>query len=164
MQDTPPAAAPSQAQFTLRAVLTGMVFGGVLSLCNIYTGLKIGWLMGMSMTAALLSYGFWQLVQVSGRGRGLTIYETNISQTAASAAASIGAAGLVAPIPALTMLTGQTLSWPALVIWTFSVCLVGIVVAVGLRRQLIEEDSLPVPSGSATANTRYCWRRDRRCC
>lgn len=138
---------------TLRAIATGMAFGGILSLCNIYTGLKIGWLMGMSMTAALLSFGFWQLVQLSGRSRGLSIYETNISQTAASSAASIGAAGLVAPIPALTMLTGQTLSWGALVVWTFSVCLVGIVVSMGLRRQLIEVENLPFPSGSATANT-----------
>jgi putative OPT family oligopeptide transporter len=151
----PASGAPPTAQMTLRAVATGMVFGGVLSLCNIYTGLKIGWLMGMSMTAALLSFGFWQLVQVSSRGRnrGLTMLETNISQTAASAAASIGAAGLVAPIPALTMLTGQTLSWGALVMWTFSVCLVGIAVSIGLRKQLIEVENLPFPSGSATANT-----------
>jgi len=144
---------PSRAQLTIRAVATGMAFGGILSLCNIYTGLKIGWLMGMSMTAALLSYGMWQLLQLTGRYRGLSMLETNISQTAASAAASIGAAGLVAPIPALTMITGQTLSWGALVIWTFSVCLVGIVVSIGLRRQLIEVESLPFPSGAATANT-----------
>jgi putative OPT family oligopeptide transporter len=153
MNETSVSTDPSRVQLTIRAVATGMLFGGILSLCNIYTGLKVGWLLGMSMTAALLSYGLWQMLQLSGRCRGLSILETNISQTAASAAASIGAAGLVAPIPALTMLTGRTLSWVELVIWTFSVCLVGIIVSVGLRRQLIEEDSLPFPSGAATANT-----------
>lgn len=148
---TPSAAAT--AQLTLRAVLTGMAFGSVLSLCNLYVGLKIGWGIGMSLTAALLAFGFWQILQQTGRFRGLSILETNISQTAASAAASIAAAGLIAPIPALTILTGQTMSWPTLVIWTFSVCMVGIVVSIGLRKQLIEVENLPFPSGFATAKT-----------
>ena len=143
----------SSLQFTLRSVLTGMVFGALLSLCNLYIGLKVGWQMGMSVTAALMAYGFWQLVKLATRTRGFTILETNLSQTAASAAASIGAAGLIAPIPALTILTGQTFSWPVLVIWTFSVCLVGITVAIGLRKQMIVVDSLPFPSGLATGNT-----------
>ena len=30
-------------QLTLRAVITGMLIGGTLSLCNVYLGLKIGW-------------------------------------------------------------------------------------------------------------------------
>jgi putative OPT family oligopeptide transporter len=130
-----------------------MVFGAVLSLCNLYTGLKIGWGIGMSLTAALLAYGFWQLLQLTGKTKGLTIYETNVSQTAASAAASIAAAGLIAPIPALTILTGQTMSWPVLVVWTTSVCMVGIVVSIGLRKQLIEVEDLPFPSGFATGKT-----------
>ena len=144
---------PSKAQLTLRAILTGMVFGSILSLCNLYVGLKIGWGIGMSLTAALLAFGLWQILQKTGRCRGLSIYETNISQTTASAAASIAAAGLIAPIPALTILTGQSLTWPLLVLWTFSVCLVGIVVSVGLRKQLIETENLPFPSGFATGKT-----------
>ncbi len=143
----------SGAQLTLRAILTGMVFGSILSLCNLYVGLKIGWGIGMSLTAALLAFGFWQILQQTGRCSGLSKLETNISQTAASAAASIAAAGLIAPIPALTILTGQTLSWPTLVIWTFSVCLVGIIVSIGLRKQLIETENLPFPSGFATGKT-----------
>ncbi|MFO8026687.1 MAG: OPT family oligopeptide transporter [Opitutales bacterium] len=143
----------SGAQLTVRALATGMVFGSILSLCNLYVGLKIGWGIGMSLTAALLAFGFWQLLQQTGRYRGLSKLETNISQTAASAAASIAGAGLVAPIPALTILTGQTLSWGMLVIWTFSVCLVGVIVSIGLRKQLIEVDNLPFPSGFATGKT-----------
>jgi hypothetical protein len=63
------------------------------------------------------------------------------------------AAGLIAPIPALTILTGQTMSWPVLVVWTTSVCMVGIVVSIGLRKQLIEVEDLPFPSGFATGKT-----------
>lgn len=143
----------SSAQLTVRAVLTGMLLGGALSLCNIYTGLKVGWGLGMSITAALVAFGFWRAVGVSNRVRGYTIYETNISQTTASSGAAISSAGLVAPIPALTMITGQTLGWGALAIWTFSVCLVGIAVAVGLRKQLIEVDKLTFPNGVATGET-----------
>lgn len=140
-------------QLTLRALLTGMVVGGALSLCNIYTGLKVGWGMGMSVTAALIGYGFWQMLKLTGRVRPFGILETNINQTAASSAAAISSAGLVAPIPALTMITGQTLGWTELVLWTFSVCLVGIVVGMGLRRQLIVVDKLTFPGGVATGNT-----------
>ena len=148
---TPPPAS-SDRQLTVRAVLTGMVLGGSLSLCNIYTGLKVGWGMGMSVTAVILGFGFWKLGQGLG-ARPFNIYENNLNQTAASSGAAISSAGLVAPIPALTMITGQTLGWSALVAWTFSVCLVGIVVAYGIRRQMIEVDNLPFPGGIATGET-----------
>lgn len=140
-------------RLTVRAVITGMMLGGLLALCNIYIGLKVGWGMGVSVTAALMGFGFWKTVHFFVGGREFTIHEDNMNQTAASSAAAISSAGLVAPIPALTMLTGQTLSWGPLAIWLFSVCLVGILVAVGLRKQMIEVDRLPFPSGMATAKT-----------
>lgn len=140
-------------RLTLRAILTGMILGGILALCNIYIGLKVGWGMGVSVTAALMGFGFWKVVRLVFGGTEFSIYENNMNHTAASSAAAISSAGLVAPIPALTILTGQTLSWGGLVIWLFSVCLVGILVAVGLRKQMIEADKLPFPSGVATAKT-----------
>lgn len=145
--------APERFQLTVRAVATGVVLGGSLSLCNIYTGLKVGWGLGMSITAAILSFSFWQLARAAFGGRTFNIFETNISQTAASSGAAISSAGLVAPIPALTMITGQVLGWPALAAWTFSVCLVGIVVAYGIRRQMVEVEKLTFPSGLATGET-----------
>lgn len=140
-------------QLTIRAIATGMFLGGILSLCNIYAGLKIGWGFNMSITAALLSYGFWELLHKTLGTPKWGMLENNINQTAASSAASVSSAGLVAPIPALTMLTGQQLTWPILSIWVFSVCLVGVIVAVGLRRQMLLRDKLPFPSGIATAET-----------
>lgn len=138
-------------QLTVRAVATGMLIGGVLSLCNIYAGLKIGWGTNMSITAGLLAFAFWRASQAGLGTRPFGLLENNINQTAASSAAAISSAGLVAAVPALTLLTGATLSWPLLALWTFSVCLVGITVAVGLRRQMILVDKLPFPSGIATA-------------
>jgi uncharacterized oligopeptide transporter (OPT) family protein len=142
----------SVPQFTVRAILTGMTTGAVLSLCNIYAGLKIGWGFNMSIAAALLSYGFWQSLKPLG-ARDWNKLENNINQTAASSAASISSAGLVAPIPALTILTGKTWSWLELFVWCLSVSIVGVVVAIGLRRQMLIVDKLPFPNGIATAET-----------
>ncbi|MBD3222849.1 hypothetical protein GF314_16600 [bacterium] len=142
-------------QLTIRAVATGMVLGGILSACNIYTGLKIGWGLNMSVTAALLGYGIWNGLHraTGGRTRHWGILENNINQTACSSAASVSSAGLVAPIPALAMITGLTLSWFWLALWVFSVCMVGISIAVVLRKQLIVRDRLPFAFGLAAAET-----------
>jgi len=142
-------------QLTLRAVLTGMVLGGVLSACNIYTGLKIGWGLNMSVTAALLGYGLWNGLHRATRGRvrHFGILENNINQTACSSGASVSSAGLVAPIPALAMITGFTLPWFWLSLWVFSVCMVGISIAVILRGQLVVRDRLPFAFGLAAAET-----------
>lgn len=140
-------------QLTVRAVLTGMVLGAVLSTCNIYAGLKIGWAFNMSIAAALLSYGFWQNLARRGWAKPWGMLENNVNQAGASAGAAIAGAGLVAPIPALTMITGIELGWLSLSLWTLSVSVVGVFVAVGLRRQLLIEDRLPFPNGIATAET-----------
>lgn len=140
-------------QLTIRAILTGMVLGALLAPCNIYAGLKIGWAFNMSISAALLSYGFWGGMHAVAGTERWGLLENNINQTAASGAASIASAGLVAPIPALAMMTGEQLPYVYLTIWVFSVSLVGIVVAVGLRRQMLEVDKLPFPAGIATAGT-----------
>lgn len=140
-------------QFTVRAVLTGMFLGAVLSMCNIYTGLKIGWSFNMSITAALLSYAFWMSLSRLFGTRPWGILENNINQTACSSGASVSSAGLVAPIPALAMLTGQTLTWHYLALWVFSVCMVGITLAIALRRQMLLVDKLPFALGIASAET-----------
>ena len=139
-------------QLTGRAVLTGMVLGGILSLCNIYSGLKIGWGFNMSITAMLLSFGFYRSMEGLG-GRRYGLLENNINQTGASAGASISSAGLVSAIPAYTILTGEALSWAVIAAWTLIVSLVGIVVGIGLRRQMLIVDKLPFPNGIASAET-----------
>jgi putative OPT family oligopeptide transporter len=142
-------------QFTLRAAATGAMLGALLVPCNVYSGLKIGWSFNMSIAAALLSMGFWGLAR---RGLGDRVppwglLENNINQTAASSAASIISSGLVAPIPALAILTGVTLDWPTLSIWLLTVSLIGVLVGLALRRQMLEVQQLPFPAGAATAET-----------
>src|SRR3954468_20920504 len=50
----------SMRQLTWRAVLMGSVLGGILSLTNLYIGLKSGWGMGVAITACILSYAIWE--------------------------------------------------------------------------------------------------------
>jgi OPT family oligopeptide transporter len=141
------------SEFTLRAVLTGMVLGGTLSLCNIYSGLKIGWGFNVSITAVILSYAFWELMRSVAGTKKWGLLENNLNHTAASSAAAVSSAGLVAPIPALAILTGYTLPYHFLAMWVFSVCLVGIGAAIALRRQMLIEDKLPFAAGMATGET-----------
>ncbi|WP_328987449.1 OPT family oligopeptide transporter [Thiorhodovibrio winogradskyi] len=143
----------SPPQLTIRAVLTGFVLGALLAPCNVYSGLKIGWSFNMSIAAALLSHGFWTGLHRLGLARPWGMLENNINQTTASSAASIISAGLVAPIPALTLLTGRELAFPVLAVWVFTVSFTGIVLAIGLRRQMLIEEQLPFPNGVAAAET-----------
>jgi OPT family oligopeptide transporter len=143
----------SQPQMTVRALLSGMCLGGMLSLCNLYSGLKIGWGFNMSITAALLSFGLFQGASRLFGTRPWGLLENNTSQTAASAGAAISSAGLVAPIPTLTILTGQQMTWWMLLCWCFSVALLGVVLAVGLRRPMLLVERLTYPNGIATAET-----------
>lgn len=142
-----------ERQLTLRAIVTGMLLGGILAPCNIYTGLKIGFSFNMSIAAALLSYAFWNGLHHFGRARPWGLLENNINQTAASSAASILSAGLVAPIPALAMLTGETLPFGLLAAWVFTVSFAGVVTALAVRRQMLDREDLPFPNGIATAET-----------
>lgn len=130
-----------------------MVTGALLTPANVYSGLKIGWTFNMSVTAGLLGFAFWSALHRPFAQPAWGIYENNINQTAASSAASIISAGLAAPIPALALLTGQTLAFPVLATWLFVVSILGIVVAAGLRNQLLFRERLPFPSGVVTAET-----------
>ena len=138
---------------SVRAIVTGMLIGALLTPCNVYSGLKIGWSFNMSITAALLSFAFWRLAEDLAGARAWHLQENVINQTAASSAASIVSGGLVAPIPALTLLTGAELALPLLCLWVFSVSALGIVVAVVLRNPMLVRDRLVFPAGVATAET-----------
>ena len=62
------------------------------------------------------------------------------------------AAGLVAAVPAMSML-GHAIPWHALMLWSVAVAFLGVFFAVPLRRQMILVDQLKFPTGSATAAT-----------
>ena len=151
MTDIP--VAVSSRELTARALLTGLLLGALLTPSNVYSGLKIGWSFNMSVIALLVGFAFWQSVSSTfGRPR-WTLLESNITQTTASSCASIISGGLVAPIPAYTLLTGQQLGSSALMAWVFSVSFLGVWVAWYLRPSLIVSAGLRFPEGMATLAT-----------
>ncbi|MBJ2345438.1 MULTISPECIES: OPT family oligopeptide transporter [Pseudomonas] len=143
-----------EREFSPRAVITGIVLGTLLTPSNVYAGLKIGWSFNMSIIALLVGYGVWQgLAKRSAAALPWTLHESNINQTVASAAASIISGGLVAPIPAYTLLTGQQLDALPMVAWVFSVSFLGIWIAWYLRPSLLNDKALRFPEGMATLET-----------
>ena len=140
-------------QLSWKAMGTGLLLGGTLSICNVYTGLKIGWGLNMSITGILIAFAFWSVLNKLsvGRVRMMNRLENNINQASCSAAGSVSSAGLVSAIPALTLLEGTRLEWWQLSLWMGTVCMVGIAVAMGLRRQMVIRDQLPFPGGIACA-------------
>lgn len=149
-----PLASPVERELSLRAVITGVVLGILLTPSNVYAGLKIGWSFNMSIIALLIGYAIWQGLSKRASGQlPWTLHESNINQTVASAAASIISGGLVAPIPAYTLLTGQQLDAIPMIAWVFSVSFLGIWIAWYLRPSLLNDTSLKFPEGMATLET-----------
>jgi putative OPT family oligopeptide transporter len=146
----------SMPQLTPRAVVTGMVLGGVMTLSNLYVGLKIGWSVGVTITACILAYAIFSALQrvvPSLRARPFTILENNMMASVASAAGLMSSSVFVSAIPALYLTMRQTLPWPILVAWATSVSLLGVFMAIPMKRQQIDVEQLPFPSGTATAAT-----------
>lgn len=145
----PPAAHPPR-ELTARALAAGLTVGALLAVVNVSMGLETGWWDPGSVTASILAFTLLSGAARLG-GRDATPLETNLAQTAAaSAGAAPAAAGLLGAVPALALL-GRPLA-PALVAaFGLAVAILGALLALALRRRLLEEERLPFPTGVATA-------------
>ncbi|MEW6279382.1 MAG: OPT/YSL family transporter, partial [Candidatus Eremiobacterota bacterium] len=142
--------ARGELQLTVRAVLIGCLLGGIVAAMNIYFGLQTGWSMGGSLIAAILGFSAFSVLKPR---KAFTPLETNIAQTAGSAAGAMAsAAGLLSAVPAMGML-GHKLGYLELTAWAASVAWLGIFFAVPLRRQMVLVEKLRFPSGTATGET-----------
>ena len=79
-------------EFTIRAVLLGMIFGLIFGAVTVYVGLRAGLTVSASIPIAVLSIS---LLRALGKA---TILENNIVQTTGSAGESV-AAGSSSPCP-----------------------------------------------------------------
>ena len=143
-------------QLTLRAVLMGMLLGGVMTLSNLYVGLKIGWSVGVTITACILAYALFSAlhrVVPALHDKEFTIVENAMISSVASAAGLMSSSVFVSAVPALYLAVGQTLPWPLLTAWAASVSLLGVFMAIPMKRQQIDVEQLAFPSGIATAET-----------
>jgi OPT family oligopeptide transporter len=145
----------SMLQLTWRAVLMGSVLGGVLSLTNLYIGLKSGWGFGVAITACILSYSIWGLFYKLGLVESqMTILENNCMQsTASSAGYSTGGTLISAFAAYMLMNPDNPLSMPLMLAWVFFLAVLGVTMAIPMKRQMINIEQLRFPSGIAAAET-----------
>lgn len=142
------------AQLTWRAVVMGSVLGGVLSITNLYIGLKAGWGFGVAITACILSYAIWTALYRVGVVRApMTILENNCMQSTASSAGYSTGSTLVSAFAAYMLLNATLMPLPVMLGWVFLVAVMGVTMAIPMKRQMINVEQLRFPSGIAAAET-----------
>src|SRR5215831_464568 len=144
----PPTQSP--AEFTLKAIVIGALFGLLFGASTVYLGLRAGLTVSASIPIAVLA------ISVLKRLGGSTILENNIVQTIGSAGESI-AGGVVFTIPALIFLAPYGpgfFSYFQILMLAFAGGILGVLMMVPLRRALIvkEHGVLPYPEGAACAD------------
>src|SRR5262249_59889937 len=102
---------PSAPQLTPRAIAAGMFLGGIMSVSNLYIGLKVGWSLGMAITSTILAFSLFAALRKIGVVRNeLTKLENNTVASAASAAGYFSSAGMVSAVPALYLTQDRLLT------------------------------------------------------
>src|SRR5512137_2015407 len=143
-----------EKDLTPRAVMAGMVFGGLMSLSNLYVGLKSGWGLGVDIAAVIVIFAVFKGLRGSGLvKREFGMLECTTTMTVAVAASWISSAGLVSAVPALTMLTGYEFVWWQLTLFIAVILFLGLFMAIPLKRQMIQIDSLRFPANIPTGET-----------
>jgi putative OPT family oligopeptide transporter len=135
------------SEFTLRAIILGLILTGILGAANAYLGLKAGMTIAATYPAAVLSMSILRLMKG-------TLLEENMARTIGSIGESV-AAGACFTIPAF-VLAGI---WPQLGMenyWQSTALMViggllGILFVTLLRRVMVEDTELPFPESVAAA-------------
>lgn len=149
-------ASESPAEFTLKAIITGAVFGVLFGAATVYLSLKAGLSVSASIPIAVLA------ISLGRKFLNTTILENNIIQTTGSAGESI-ASGVVFTMPGFLFLTNGTSGGAGAAeffnYWTILTLailggLIGTLMMIPLRRSLIvqEHGTLPYPEGTACAS------------
>jgi uncharacterized oligopeptide transporter (OPT) family protein len=145
---------PTEANLTLRAVLIGMLIGGAMCLSNLYVFFKTGWSIGVTLTACILAFGSFQLLQALRLvKKPLGALENNALTTVASGAGYMTGGGNMAAFGALLMVTTVRPDPLPMIAWFAVIAALGVFAAIPIKRQLINNEGLVFPTGTATAET-----------
>ena len=133
-------------EFTLRAVLVGILAGLFFGAVTVYVGLRAGLTVSASIPISVLSIS---ILRIFGK---VSILENNIVQTVGSAGESI-AGGVIFTLPALIFLGFPLEYWSVFFLALIGGWL-GVLFMIPLRRQLIvkEHGNLLYPEGTACAD------------
>jgi putative OPT family oligopeptide transporter len=150
----PPSMAMSE--FTLRALLLGLVMTIVLGAANAYLGLRAGQTIAATYPAAVIGMAVLRLFRGS-------ILEENMARTVGSIGESV-AAGAIFTIPAFIIVH----AWPAFdtfeAYWQSTALMMvggvlGILFVTLLRRVMVEDPELPYPESAAAAEIHKAGQR-----
>ncbi len=131
-------------EFTLKAILVGVLLAVVLGAANAYLGLYAGMTVSAIIPGAVLSLALLKPFKP-------TILEVNIAAMEASAGECI-AAGVIFTIPALILLDVWTeINYLQTTFISLMGGLLGVLWMVPLRRALVVKTDLPFPEGIAVA-------------
>jgi uncharacterized oligopeptide transporter (OPT) family protein len=137
-------------QLNLRSALTGMLLGGILSMTNLYIGIKTGWTLGVGVSSVILSFAIFRLFSKLKIGNEMTILENNAMQSIATSAGYM-TAPMMASMPAYMMVTGRVVPMWQTFWWIVVLSLLGVLFAFPLKKRFINEEQLPFPEGYAAA-------------
>ena len=135
----------SYPEVTPVAVIVGILIGVVMTISFSYAALVLGFSTVGSAVAAILGWGILRAIFRRG-----TIVENNIVQTIASGI-NATTAGVIFTVPVLLIRGVSFNFW-----WIAFACVSGSMMGVGfiipLRKQMIDIERLPFPSGTAVAS------------
>ncbi len=146
-------------EFTLRAVLLGLVLTVILGAANAYLGLRAGMTIAATYPAAVIGMAILRLMKGS-------ILEENIARTVGSIGESV-AAGAIFTIPAF-VISG---AWPVFdfehAYWKSSILMLlggalGILFVTLLRRVMVEDPELPFPESVAASQIHIAGQQGSR--
>src|SRR5438105_5419091 len=143
-------------EFTLRAVLLGLVMTVVLGAANAYLGLRAGITIAATYPAAVIAMAVLRAWKGS-------LLEENIARTAGSIGESV-AAGAIFTIPAFLLSGAWTSFRPADSYWKSSALsmvgsILGVRIILFLRRLMVEDPELPFPESVAASEVHKAGQR-----
>ena len=146
-------------EFTLRAVLLGLILTVILGAANAYLGLRAGMTIAATYPAAVIGMAVLRIMKGS-------ILEENIARTVGSIGESV-AAGAIFTIPAF-VISG---AWPVFdfehAYWKSSILMLvggalGILFVTLLRRVMVEDPELPFPESVAASQIHIAGQQGSR--
>lgn len=139
----------SMAEFTLKAMLLGVVMAAVLGAANAYLGLRAGMTVSATFPAAVIAIAAFRLPFFRG-----TILEQNTMRIAAAVGEAL-VAGAIFTVPAFVIVeVGGERLWTSFNYWETSLMLLiggvmGVLFIILLRRTMTVDSDLPFPESRA---------------
>jgi len=143
-------------EFTVRAVMLGLVMTLILGAANAYLGLRAGITIAATYPAAVIGMAVIRLWKGS-------ILEENIARTAGSIGESV-AAGAIFTLPAFVIAGAWTSFDPSVAYWKSTALMtvgsiLGVLFVSLVRRAMVEDRDLPFPESVAAAEIHKAGQR-----